>query len=115
MRTSGQGRGSRSRPRAERSWPNPALGEGQPGGPSAKGPGHWYGGERGWDPALGAGSTAAGSWNSHTGEPRVTCVGTQGQGTLRAVPWWVLPPVQGMWSQSQPMGWGRGQRGHPEP
>lgn len=85
MRTSRQGRGSHSRPRAERPQPNPAPGEGQPGGPSAKGPCHWYGGERGWDPALG-------SWNSHTGEPRVTCVGTQGQGTLRAIPWWVLPP-----------------------
>lgn len=96
MRTSRQGRGSCSRPRAERPQPNPAPGEGQPGGPSAKGPCHWYGGERGWDPALG-------SWNSHTGEPRVTCVGTQGQGTLRAVPWWVLPPQS----------WGRGRSHSP--
>ncbi|XP_035203511.1 uncharacterized protein LOC118178816 [Oxyura jamaicensis] len=92
MRTSRQGKGSHSRPRAGCSWPNPNPGAAR--GALCKGLCHWYGGERGWDPALVAGSTAAGSWSSHTGEPRVTCVGTWGQSTLRAVPWWVLPPPQ---------------------
>lgn len=109
MRTSRQGRGSCSRPRAERPQPNPAPGEGQPGGPSAKGPCHWYGGERGWDPALGE------LEQPHRGAPG-DLRGDTGPGHLAGCPVvGAAPPVLGTWSQSQPMGWGRGQRGHPEP